>query len=90
MASLQGQLIGLFSDFGYRRLGIGCRLENQICTMSGLSGSAGAQDENAFTIVEGSGVPRLDVIGFNRAVDWTTLVQRLLAAGKGEVAPVIE
>jgi len=90
MASLQGQLIGLFSDFGYRRLGIGCRLENQICTMSGLSGSAPAQDTNAFTIVEGSGLPRLDVVGFNRAVDWTTLVERLLAAGKGDVSPVIE
>lgn len=90
MASIQGQLIGLFSDFGYRRLGIGCRLENQICTMSGLSGSASAQGENAFTIVEGSGLPRLDVIGFNRAVDWTTLVERLVAAGKGDVAPVIE
>ncbi len=90
MASLQGKLIGLFSDFGYRRIGIGCRLENQICTMSGLSGSAPAQDANAFTIVQGSGLPRLDVIGFNRAVDWNTLVERLVAAGKGEVAPVIE
>lgn len=90
MTSLQGQLIGLFSDFGYRRLGIGCRLENQICTMSGLSGSAPAQGGNAFTIVEGSGLPRLDVIGFNRAVDWTTLVERLVAAGKGDVKPVVE
>ena len=48
ITSLQGQLIGLFSDFGYRRIGIGCRLENQVCAMSGLH-SAG----NAFTIVEG-------------------------------------
>lgn len=85
ITSLQGQLIGLFSDFGYRRIGIGCRLENQICTMSGLR-SAG----NAFTIVEGKGIPRLDVVGFNRAVDWPTLVERLVAAGKGDVAPVVD
>ncbi len=37
ISSLQGQLIGLFSDFGYRRIGIGCRLENQVCAMSGPS-----------------------------------------------------
>lgn len=90
VASLQGRLIALFSDFGYRRIGIGCQLENQICTMSGLPGSGAAQGGNAFTIVEGSGLPRLNVIGHNRAVDWTTLIERLLAASRGEVAPVIE
>lgn len=90
VSSLQGKAIALFSDFGYRRIGIGCRLENEVCTMSGLPDSGGAQGANAFTIVEGSGVPRLDVIGFNRAVDWKTLVERLIAAGKGEVAPVIK
>ena len=31
-----------------------------------------------------------DVVGFNRNVDWPTLVERLVAVGKGEVAPVIE
>ncbi len=85
ITSLQGQLIGLFSDFGYRRIGIGCRLENQVCAMSGLH-SAG----NAFTIVEGKGIPRLDVVGYNRAVNWPTLMERLVAVGKGDVAPVVE
>ncbi|MDE2406728.1 MAG: hypothetical protein KGL91_02565 [Xanthomonadaceae bacterium] len=82
--TLQGQAIALFKDFGYRRIGIGCHLENQICTMNGLH-----SDGNAFTIVEGAGVPRLEVVGYNRAVDWQTLVERLLAASKGDVAPVI-
>src|SRR5690606_15953690 len=53
VGSLQGQLIGLFDDFGYRRIGIGCRLAKEVCAMSGLH-SAGA----GFTIVEGAGVPR--------------------------------
>ena len=90
VTSLQGQLIGLFDDFGYRRIGIGCRLANEVCTMSGLSHSDGSQANNAFTIVQGAGLPRLDVVGFNRNVDWPTLVERLVAVGKGEVAPVIE
>ncbi|GHC06219.1 hypothetical protein GCM10010080_20320 [Thermomonas carbonis] len=89
VTSLQGQLIGLFDDFGYRRIGIGCRLANEICAMSGLD-SHRSQAGNAFTIVEGAGLPRLDVVGFNRNVDWPTLVERLVAVGKGEVAPVVE
>ena len=85
VGSLQGQLIGLFDDFGYGRIGISCRLENEVCEMGGLR-SAG----DGFTIVEGAGIPRLNGVGFNRRVDWPTLVERLAAVGKGEVKPVFE
>lgn len=85
VTSLQGQLIGLFDDFGYRQIGIGCRLRNEVCRMSGLH-SAG----QGFTIVQGAGVPRLNVVGFNRDVDWPTLLERLAAVAGGEVAPVID
>jgi hypothetical protein len=85
VSSLQGRLIGLFDDFGYARLGISCRLANEVCDMGGLR-SAG----NSFTIVEGSGLPRLSVVGFNRQVDWPTLVERVEAVGKGDVKPVVE
>ena len=85
-AALQGQLIGLFDDFGYSRIGISCRLANEVCEMGGPAFSRAA----AFTIVEGAGLPRLTVVGFNRLVDWPTLVERLAAVGKGEVKPVVE
>lgn len=83
--SLQSRLIGLFDDFGYSRIGISCRLADDVCAMDGL-GSAG----RGFIIVEGRGVPRLTVVGFNRQVDWPTLVERLGAIGKGDVKPVVE
>ena len=85
VTSLQSRLIGLFDDFGYSRLGIACRLADEVCTMDGL-GSAG----QGFIIVQGSGLPRLTVVGFNRRVDWPTLVERLGAVGKGDVKPVVE
>ncbi len=85
VTSLQGKLIGLFDDFGYRRIGIGCRLANEVCSMSGLHSAS-----NAFTIVEGAGLPRLSVVGFNKQVDWPTLVERLAAVGSGDVKPVVE
>lgn len=85
VTSLQSQLIGFFDDFGYRRIGIGCELRGQVCTMQGL-GAAG----EGFTIVRGSGLPRLTVVGFNRRVDWPTLVERLSAIGTGDVKPVVD
>jgi hypothetical protein len=85
VTSLQSRLIGLFDDFGYRRIGIDCRLADDVCAMDGL-GSAG----QGFIIVEGSGLPRLTVVGFNRLVDWPTLLERLGAIGQGDVKPVVE
>jgi hypothetical protein len=83
--SLQAQALKLFDDFGYRQIGISCRLAEQVCDMDGLR-SAG----NSFIIVEGSGLPRLTVTGYNRRVDWPTLVERLVAVTQGETKPVIE
>ncbi|MDQ2702044.1 MAG: hypothetical protein M3Y70_04350 [Pseudomonadota bacterium] len=92
VGSLQGRLIGLFDDFGYRRIGIACRLANEVCEMSGLEPAppTGQGSGPGFTIVEGAGLPRLTVVGYNRLVDWPTLLERLEAAGKGEVAPVVQ
>lgn len=83
--SLQAQALKLFDDFGYRQIGIRCRLADEVCDMDGLR-SAG----NGFIIVEGSGLPRLTVVGFNHRVDWPTLVERLVAVTQGESKPVFE
>ena len=83
--SLQAQALKLFDDFGYRQIGISCRLAEEICEMDGLSSAA-----NRFIIVQGSGLPRLGVVGFNRRVDWPTLVQRLVDATRGDSKPVFE
>ena len=91
MSTLQGQLIGFFDDFGYRRIGIHCRLENEVCLMDGLEAENTPRSaSSSFTIVEGAGLPRLNVIGHNRLVDWPTFLERLKAASSGEVSPVID
>ena len=81
---LQAQALKLFDDFGYRRIGLGCRLRGEVCTMSGLDSGG-----DSYTIVEGSGLPRLTVIGHRRLVDWPTLVERLQAATSG-TSPIID
>ena len=82
--SLQTRVLKIFDDFGYARIGLGCKLKDNVCTMEGI-GSAG----DGYIIVEGAGLPRIQVVGFRRRVDWPTLVARLQAATSGQ-APVIQ
>ncbi len=81
---LQTKVLKVFDDFGYARIGLGCKLKDNVCTMEGIS-SAG----DGYIIVEGAGLPRIQVVGFRRRVDWPTLVSRLQAATNGQ-APVIQ
>lgn len=92
--SLQTMALKIFDTFGYRRLGIRCKLTDEICTMGGIepvpATVAGADSSSGgYTIVEGSGVPRITIVGHRRRVDWPTLVRRLQEATQGQ-GPVIK
>lgn len=66
--------LGLFKEFAYKRLGLRCRLENGVCEMSGI----GPAPKGGYYIVEGGfGLPTIDVIGYNRRVDWDVLLERV-------------
>jgi hypothetical protein len=77
--ALTGPIMRLFSNFSYRRLGIGCKLENYVCAIRGL-----ADEDNGVLIMEGSGIPKLSIKVFNRRMDWPQLVANLSAASTGE------
>ena len=79
VAGLQARLLRTFDDFGYDRIGIGCVLNDNVCAMTGLK-KRGA----GYLIVEGRGLPRIEVVGFRREVDWPTLVARLKDATEGD------
>ena len=89
-ASLQTMALQMFDTFGYRRLGLRCRLRDQVCDMAGID-PPGETDSatGGYTIVEGSGVPRITIVGHRRRVDWPTLVSRLQEATRGQ-GPVVE
>ncbi len=65
-------VLHFFDEFRYRRLGLGCRLWRNVCELRGV-----APAPEGFYIVQGGGVPRIDVIGYNRRIDWPTLLARL-------------
>lgn len=84
-AALSSGFLRFFDDFNYDRLGISCRLHNEVCVMDGVAPAANGN----YYLVKGKGVPRIDVIGSSRRVDWPRLVEQLLAATQSE-GPVLQ
>lgn len=80
-AALTAPFLRLFEDFSYRKVGISCRLSNNVCHMGGVD----VTEDGGFVIVQGSGLPRLNIIGYRRLVDWPQLVRQLQAATEAEV-----
>jgi hypothetical protein len=74
-AALSSGFLRFFEDFRYARLGLSCRLENEICLMDGIE----RQQGESYYIVKGSGLPRIDIIGNARRVSWSRLVSQLTA-----------
>ncbi|HVC31055.1 MAG TPA: hypothetical protein VND24_07700 [Steroidobacteraceae bacterium] len=69
-AALESGVLRFFHTFHYGRIGIGCRLRNEVCTMSGVTPAP----DGGYYLVKGSGLPRLDIIGNVHRVDWPRLV----------------
>lgn len=78
-AALTSPLMRLFNNFSYRRLGMGCRLENYVCELRGLE-----DDGQSVLILEGAGVPKIMIRAYNRRMDFPQLVANLAAASAGE------
>jgi hypothetical protein len=75
----------MFSNFSYRRLGLGCSLQNYVCHLQGLG-----DDGAGVLILEGAGVPKITIRAFNREIDWPQMVSNLLAISEGESIQVGE
>jgi hypothetical protein len=83
-AAIQRSLLRFFDQFGYERLGFSCRLRNGVCEMDGIERAA-----QGYVIVKGGGIPAISVIGYNRAVNWSELVDRLKRITRDNVTPIV-
>ena len=77
-AVIQRSFLRFFDQFGYKRIGLTCRLMRGVCVMGGIE-----EAPTGYVIVEGGGIPALTVIGYNRTVDWDELLARLQRATQG-------
>ena len=85
VAAIQRSMLGFFDSFGYREIGLSCVLADGVCLMGGLDDAAGG----GYLLVRGGGIPALNVIGYNRRVDWRELVDRLQGVIESNAPPVI-
>ena len=84
-AAIQGTFLRFFEEFGYQRLGLSCRLENGVCTMDGIEDAG-----SGYVLIKGGGIPALSVMGYNRAVDWNELVDRLKRVIQDNVRMIVQ
>jgi len=82
--ALSRSYLRFFEEFGYEKLGISCRLENRICDMGGIESAS-----QGYYLVKGGGLPRIDIVGFNRKTDWGVLLEKLKQVAEGE-GPIIQ
>ncbi|MGD9598044.1 MAG: hypothetical protein AB7G76_02125 [Steroidobacteraceae bacterium] len=70
--ALQSGVLRFFDEYSYDRIGIRCRLRNDVCLMAGVEPAA-----NGYYIVKGRGLPRIDIIGNQGRVNWRQLVSQI-------------
>ncbi len=76
-AVLSSGLLKFFEVFAYDRIGLRCVLRAGSCTMSGAGPAGDSALGSGYYIVKGSGIPRIDVVGYRRDVSWERLVRQL-------------
>ena len=83
-SAMQSGFLRFFEEFRYDRIGLACKLRNDVCQMSG---AGPAPKGTGFYIVKGSGLPRIDIIGNNARVDWPVFMAQVVNALKnpGEI-----
>jgi hypothetical protein len=68
-------------SYSYGRLGVGCRLANGYCEISGV---ADAEGDGFYLLTRGSGLPPwIDIKGAGRRIPWQTLVDGLQQISEG-------
>ena len=82
--ALSRSFLRFFEEFGYEKLGISCRLEKGVCEMGGIESA-----DQGYYLVKGGGLPRIDIVGFNRKTDWSVLLERLKQVAEGGT-PIIQ
>jgi hypothetical protein len=88
-AALSSGFMKFFDVFAYADIGIRCVLRDGACAMSGAGPAGRDQPGGGYFIVKGSGLPRIDVVGYRSQVSWPRLVRQLEQIMESG-APVVE
>jgi hypothetical protein len=82
-AVLSSGFLKFFDVFSYEQIALRCLLRDGVCSMSGAGRSEDRLLGEGYYIVKGSGLPRIDVVGYRNQVSWPRLVRQLAAIAQG-------
>jgi hypothetical protein len=85
VAAIQRSFLQFFEQFGYEKLGLTCKLNNNICEMGGVESTP-----QGYVIVKGGGIPAITVMGYNRTVGWQEFLDRVRRITQDNANPVIQ
>lgn len=84
-AAVQRSFLRFFKQFNYGKMGLSCRLRNDVCEMGGIESTP-----HGYIIVKGSGIPAITVMGYNESVGWSELLARIKRVTDGNTKAVIK
>jgi hypothetical protein len=84
-AAIQRSFLRIFETFGYKKIGLTCKLRNTVCEMGGVENTP-----QGYVLVQGGGIPSITVMGYNRQVGWEELLARIKAATQSNAGPVVK
>ena len=84
-AAVQRSFLRFFEQFNYGKMGLSCRLRNDICEMGGVESTP-----HGYVIVKGSGIPAITVMGYNETVAWSELLARIKRVTDGNSKAIVQ
>lgn len=84
-AAVQRSFLRFFKQFNYGKIGLSCKLHNDICQMDGIESTNGG-----YVIVKGSVIPAITVLGYNRTVGWSELLARIKRVTDGNSTAIVK
>lgn len=84
-AALQRTFLRFFKEFNYEKIGLSCKLRQDVCEMGGVESTA-----TGFVIVKGKGIPSVNVNGYTQRISLSDLLGRIKRITDGNTKMLVE
>ncbi|NOT16373.1 MAG: hypothetical protein HOP21_12575 [Methylotenera sp.] len=84
-AALQRTFLHFFKEFNYDKIGLSCKLRQDVCEMGGVESTP-----TGFVIVKGKGIPSVNVNGYTQKVSLEDLLARIKRITDGNSKMIVK
>lgn len=84
-AALQRTFLRFFKEFNYEKIGLSCKLRQDVCEMGGVESTA-----TGYVIVKGKGIPAVNVNGYTQRISLSDLLGRIKRITDGNTKVIVK